>query len=121
RAAAGPPGALPCPEDWPANTVASDSYQAGAKLRLLLEARDRGCCVPNCSAPPGRCEADHRVPYDPARPAIEQTTGSNMQLLCKAHHQLKTHHGWAHNHDPATGQTTITPPHSPPVAAPPRE
>jgi hypothetical protein len=119
--ATGPPGALPRPADWPANTVASDSYQAGAKLRLLLEARDRGCCVPNCSAPPVRCEADHRVPYDPARPAAEQTTGSNMQLLCKAHHQLKTHQGWAHNHDPATGTATITPPHSPPVAAIPRE
>jgi hypothetical protein len=119
--ATGTPGALPDPADWPANTIASDSYQAGAKLRLLLEARDRGCVAPNCSAPPGRCEADHRVPYDPSRPAIEQTTGSNMQLLCKAHHQLKTHHGWAHNHDPATGQTTITPPHSPPVLTSQRE
>ncbi|MDR2565504.1 MAG: HNH endonuclease [Bifidobacteriaceae bacterium] len=107
-----PPGTIPRPGDWPANTLADNTYQAGPKLRALLEARDQGCCVPNCSAPPGRCETDHRVPFDPARPANTQTTGANTQLLCKAHHQLKTHHGWRHQHDPNTGQATITTPHT---------
>ncbi|MDR2564610.1 MAG: HNH endonuclease [Bifidobacteriaceae bacterium] len=107
-----PPGALPDPEDWPANTLANNTYQAPPKLRLLLEARDQGCVVPNCTAPPERCETDHRTPYDPTKPANTQTTGANTQLLCKTHHQLKTHHGWDHQYNPATGQTTITTPHT---------
>jgi hypothetical protein len=116
-----PPRVLPDPADRPANTTANNSYTAGPKLRLLLEARDRGRVAPNCSAPPGRREADHRIPFDPSKPAVDQTTGANTQLLCKREHQLKTHHGWAHEHDIGTGQTTITPPHSPPVTTVPRE
>jgi hypothetical protein len=77
-----------------------------------LEARDKGCTVPGCDTPPDRCETDHRVPFNPDQPAIGQTTASNTRLLCKTHHQLKTHHHWEYNKQPGTGQTIVTTPNS---------
>ncbi|MDR0592399.1 MAG: hypothetical protein LBG60_03890 [Bifidobacteriaceae bacterium] len=48
---------------------------------------------PHCQ-PARRREVDHVDPFDPTRPASEQTVGNNMQHVCKARRDLKTSHGW---------------------------
>ncbi|MDR1118145.1 MAG: HNH endonuclease, partial [Bifidobacteriaceae bacterium] len=105
-----PPGFLGDPSMWPAEGRGSGSYKAPGWLRLVLEARGGGCSTPNCQAPPGRSDVDHIVPFDPAKPAKEQTKGSNLQFLCRACHLRKTHHGWEYVRDVETGETTITTP-----------
>jgi hypothetical protein len=42
-----PPGRIPDPAAWPAETLSCDSYQASPPLKLLLEIRDGGCVTPN--------------------------------------------------------------------------
>jgi hypothetical protein len=114
-----PPGTVWEPGSWPAEALACGSYKPSGALRLLLEARDRGCVTPNCSAPARRCDTDHVVPWDPSRPAEGQTVAANLQCLCRKCHLLKTHHGWGYVRDPVTGSTTVTTPNGHTVTRPP--
>jgi hypothetical protein len=107
------------PSMWPAERLACGSYRASPLLRLLLEARDRGCVTPGCPAPARRCDVDHVEPWDPSGPAEDQTVASNLECLCRAHHLLKTHHGWEFERDPVTGSTTVTTPNGHVVTRPP--
>ncbi|MDR0593668.1 MAG: HNH endonuclease, partial [Bifidobacteriaceae bacterium] len=98
------------PAEWPIEAASNDSYRPGVGLRRLLAVRQARCANPACGQPARRCELDHIDPFDPARPAAEQTVAFNMQHLCKACHDLKTSHGWDSQRDPPTGATTITTP-----------
>lgn len=50
-------------------------------LRRAIELRDRHCSWPGCTAPVGRCQVDHRIPYSRGG----YTTQWNGRLLCDPH------------------------------------
>jgi hypothetical protein len=91
------------PATWPVHVAVSKGYKPSTSLKYAVEVKDQACL--RCGAPAARCEYDHRVPYPEGL-----TSGFNVQILCKRCHELKTHHGWQHTHDPATGVTTIQTP-----------
>ncbi|MEO9223566.1 MAG: hypothetical protein ABI276_01090, partial [Acidimicrobiales bacterium] len=57
--------------------------------RLAATWHTTGCTVTGCTCP--RIELDHRHEYHNGGP----TTLNNADPLCRYHHNLKTHHGWA--------------------------
>jgi 5-methylcytosine-specific restriction protein A len=52
-----------------------------AQLRAVI-ARDRGCIVPGCTLPPGRCDAHHVIWWRHGGP----TDVDNLAMLCARHH-----------------------------------
>nr|WP_296769294.1 HNH endonuclease signature motif containing protein [Rhodococcus sp. (in: high G+C Gram-positive bacteria)] len=77
-----PPGAL--------------TYRPSAELVALTRATHCSCTFPGCSTPAARCEIDHIVPFDHRNPLHGGwTILSNLQPLCKFHHQAKTMKLWA--------------------------
>jgi hypothetical protein len=50
--------------------------------RVALTARDRGCVIPGCPAPPSTCEPHHVREWSRGGPTDLQ----NLALLCSAHH-----------------------------------
>ncbi|WP_024793542.1 HNH endonuclease signature motif containing protein [Tomitella biformata] len=71
------------------------TYRPTAAQKALVRARDGHCRFPACTRPAKRCEIDHRVPFNQNRPrAGGWTIESNLQCLCKHHHQLKTARTW---------------------------
>jgi hypothetical protein len=54
--------------------------------------RQPTCVFPWCSRPARRCELDHRIPFE----ECHQTADDNLAPLCRHHHRLKTHGGWAY-------------------------
>lgn len=79
------------------------SYRPGADLTRTVVARDVTCVFPGCRRPAERCDLDHVVPFDPRRPAADQTTADNLQVLCRTHHRAKTHGRWSVRRDRETG------------------
>ncbi|WP_157439230.1 HNH endonuclease signature motif containing protein [Agreia sp. Leaf244] len=82
---------------------------ATRRQRRALAARDGGCVIPGCTAPPSRCQAHHVTPwvsedYPPGRTDID-----NLALLCPFHHatihtsawQLVMIHGRPHVRPPS--------------------
>jgi len=67
-----------------------ESYLPPQALRDFLLARDKTCRFPGCRRSGVRGEIDHAVPWEEGG----ETSRSNLGLLCKRHHQLKTHGGW---------------------------
>ena len=67
-----------------------ESYIPPQILRDFLLARDRTCRFPGCSRSGIKGEIDHAIPWEEGG----ETSPSNLGLLCKRHHQLKTHGGW---------------------------
>ncbi|MCX6453737.1 MAG: DUF222 domain-containing protein [Actinobacteria bacterium] len=67
-----------------------ESYIPPQILRDFLLARDRTCRFPGCRRSGIKGEIDHAIPWEEGG----ETTPSNLGLLCKRHHQLKTHGGW---------------------------
>ena len=86
------------------------TYRPGADLTGLVTARDVTCTFMGCGQPAWRCELDHREPFDPGRPADEQTVAGNLDALCKHHHELKTHGGWSVRRVPQSGASEWTDP-----------
>jgi hypothetical protein len=86
------------------------TYRPGADLTDAVIARDVTCTHPYCGQPSWRCELDHIEPFDPSRPAEEQTTGPNLQAACKHHHEEKTSGGWSVRRNRATGASEWTDP-----------
>ena len=84
---------------------ATDGYRPAAELARQVVERDRTCRFPGCRAAADRCDIDHVVPFDPARPARGQTIAQNLQTLCRHHHRVKTHAGWSVSRDPISGAT----------------
>jgi hypothetical protein len=67
---------------------------ATGRQRRALAARDGGCVIPGCTAPPSRCQAHHVVPwvsktYQPGRTDID-----NLALLCPFHHATIHSSAW---------------------------
>ncbi|GGC01508.1 HNH endonuclease signature motif containing protein [Cellulomonas carbonis] len=82
------------------------TYRPSPALTRAVLDRDVTCTFPGCRVPAPRCDIDHTTPFDPTRPADEQTMLSNLAALCRHHHRLKTHARWTPTRDPATGTTT---------------
>jgi hypothetical protein len=86
------------------------TYRPGADLTDAVIARDVTCTHPYCGQPSWRCELDHIEPFDPNRPAEEQTRADNLQATCKHHHEEKTSGGWSVRRNRETGATEWTDP-----------
>jgi len=84
----------------------SSGYRPMATVVRQVVDRDVTCRFPGCRVPSWRCDVDHVVPFDPDRPAGEQTVAANLQALCRHHHRLKTLGRWRVARDPVTGTTT---------------
>ncbi len=70
-------------------TVTSHRRTIPGSLRSALYERDRTCAVPGCGAT-RHLEIDHLVDFAWGGP----TELSNLALLCKVHHAMKTHQGF---------------------------
>jgi hypothetical protein len=70
-----------------------------------VRARDRHCQFPGCRTAAERCDIDHRVPYQSGG----ATCPCNLDVLCRAHHRLKTFTPWRAVPD-ANGRLTWTSP-----------
>lgn len=86
------------------------TYQPGADLTAFVMARDVTCTAMGCGQPAWRCELDHREPFDPRRPADQQTTAENLDARCKHHHEQKTSGGWTVRRIPGSGASEWTDP-----------
>ncbi len=83
-----------------------NTYAASSLLRRWREAADQHCTHPGCTRPAVRCDVDHTVDYaDGGR-----TTRANTKLLCRGHHNGKTHGGWRiEDPDPDGSCTFVSP------------
>lgn len=69
----------------PARLGVESGYRPSAALAEFVRCRDLTCRFPNCDRPAEVADIDHAVPY-PWGP----THPSNLRLLCRHHHLLKT-------------------------------
>jgi hypothetical protein len=65
-------------------------YSPTSLQRILIRLRDSRCRFPGCRARAERCEIDHCLSWNDGG----HTDLCNLGLLCKRHHQAKTHGGW---------------------------
>jgi 5-methylcytosine-specific restriction endonuclease McrA len=69
-------------------------YRPSRALADYIRCRDLHCRFPGCDQPAEYCDIDHTVPWQQGGP----THPSNLALLCRAHHLLKTfwdgENGW---------------------------
>jgi hypothetical protein len=91
-------------------------YRPSAALAEFVRCRDLTCRFPGCDQPAEVCDLDHTVPFP-----LGPTHPSNLKLLCRYHHRLKTFWtGWRDQRRPdgtivwtsPTGHTYITRPGS---------
>jgi Domain of unknown function (DUF222)/HNH endonuclease len=68
-----------------------ESYKPPQALVDFLMARDRTCRFPGCRQSAKRSDIDHAQAWDEGG----RTDTSNLGVLCRRHHRLKTHGGWA--------------------------
>jgi len=74
------------------------AYQLKSATALRAELIARTCVFPHCTKPARYCDKDHVVPYDHDDPdAGGPSCDCNIAPLCRHHHQLKTHAGWAYS------------------------
>jgi hypothetical protein len=74
----------------PADSPAEPRYQPSRALAEFVRARDLTCRAPGCDRHATDCDLDHTVPYADGG----ATHASNLKLLCRFHHLLKTFWGW---------------------------
>ena len=67
-----------------------ETYEPPQALVDFVLARDRTCRFPGCRQPSRTADIDHAVAWDDGG----KTSAANLGLLCRRHHQLKTHGGW---------------------------
>ncbi len=70
----------------PGDSPPEPRYRPSAALADFIRCRDLTCRFPGCGKPADFCDVDHTVPYDAGGP----THASNLKLLCRKHHLLKT-------------------------------
>ncbi len=108
------PGTRVRPVLDPAKFGAEPHYRPSTALAEFIRCRDLHCRFPNCDRPAEIADIDHTVPY-PFGP----THPSNLKLLCRRHHLLKTFvTGWNDKQLPdgtiewtaPTGRTYVTKP-----------
>ena len=75
--------------------------------RRAMALRDGGCAFPGCDRPPQWCDAHHLDFWDAHHGRTDLDRGC---LLCRRHHTLIHHRGWALDRDPTTGTFTATAP-----------
>jgi hypothetical protein len=66
------------------------SYEPPQDLKDFLIARDQTCRFPGCRQSARRSDIDHAQAWDDGG----KTSAENLGVLCRRHHQLKTHGGW---------------------------
>jgi hypothetical protein len=71
------------------------TYRPPKKLTDFLIARDRECAMVGCHRPAVFCDGDHVIPNPKGC-----TSSSNMLMLCRRHHRMKTHAGWKLKREP---------------------
>ena len=86
--------------------TSQDTYLPSPAMRRFIQKRDGTCRFPGCRRNATGCEPDHVTAYSRAGP----TTASNLTSLCKHHHRVKHHGGWALTMTPQ-GVCTWTDPH----------
>lgn len=67
-----------------------ESYEPPQDLRDFLIARDQTCRFPGCRQSARRSDIDHAQAWDDGG----KTSADNLGVLCRRHHQMKTHGGW---------------------------
>lgn len=96
----------------------SHQYRPTEKLKTAVRLRDGVCRFPDCDKPAAECEIDHVVEHGKNGGL---TVLSNLQCLCKHHHDLKTlgdltifmnHFGVCYWHMP-NGSVRVTTPQGP--------
>jgi Domain of unknown function (DUF222) len=70
---------------WIPPATAESGYRPSAALAEFVRFRDLTCRFPGCDAPAEICDIDHTVPFP-----LGPTHPSNLKLLCRYHHLLKT-------------------------------
>jgi len=77
-----------------ASTSPEPGYRPSTALAEFVRCRDLTCRFPGCDQPAAVCDIDHTVPFP-----LGPTHPSNLKLLCRYHHLLKTFYtgtgGWA--------------------------
>jgi hypothetical protein len=98
--------------------AAEPNYRPSAALADFVRCRDLTCRFPGCDRPAEVADIDHTVPYP-----LGPTHPSNLKLLCRMHHLLKTFYtgprGWHDQQLPdgtviwtsPNGRTYTTKPH----------
>jgi hypothetical protein len=76
------------------STSPEPGYRPSTALAEFVRCRDLTCRFPGCERPAEVCDLDHTVPFP-----LGPTHPSNLKLLCRYHHLLKTFYngvdGWA--------------------------
>ncbi len=67
-----------------------ETYEPPQALIDFLTARDRTCRFPGCRQPARVSDIDHAKSWDSGG----ETSISNLGVLCRRHHRMKTHGGW---------------------------
>lgn len=70
----------------PGESPPEPRYRPSGALADFIRCRDLTCRFPGCDRPADFCDVDHTVPFDLGGP----THASNLKLLCRKHHLLKT-------------------------------
>jgi hypothetical protein len=82
------------------SSTPESGYRPSTALDEFVRCRDLTCRFPNCDKAAEFCDVDHTVPF-PAGP----THPSNLKVLCRKHHLLKTFWDW---HDQQLPDGTVT-------------
>jgi len=83
-----------------ADTAPEPRYRPSKALADFVRCRDVCCRFPGCTRKAEHCDIDHTIPYP-----VGPTHASNLKLLCRYHHLLKTFGtGW---HDTQLPDGTI--------------
>ncbi len=76
--------------------VAESGHRPSVVLAEFVRFRDLCCRFPGCDAPAEACDVDHTVPFP-----LGPTHPSNLKLLCRYHHLLKTfYRQWRDRQEP---------------------
>ena len=87
------------------------TYRPTAEVTRHVTARDPHCRFPGCTRTSRRCDLDHVIPFNHAKPqAGGMTTPDNLIPLCRRHHLTKHRAGWHIGYNSASGNVTWTAP-----------
>ena len=83
----------------PKDSAPEPRYRPSAALADFIRCRDLSCRFPGCDRPAAYADIDHTVPWP-----LGPTHPSNLKLLCRIHHLLKTFYsgpnGWRDRQEP---------------------
>lgn len=104
------------PVTLPIDAPPEPGYTPSRGLADFIRCRDLTCRAPGCDRPAIECQIDHTTPFS----AGGLTHASNLKLLCREHHLMKTFWNWSDRQladgtviwTAPTGQAYITTPGS---------